>query len=238
MATLPITTRALAVVPNATEVTLFLDSANSNAMTVKFSDCTYRVIDGSVTQLESQTALTDALDKQLGHLTCAAAKGVVSMADLTAYMQAYNLYFTSSLDASGNLVQSITTTPPTGVVVTPDFTLSGYSGVATGTLSITGANTVASTSNIEINVDRDGLAGDIAVTLAGAPTGVTVSVNSFLTSALGVATAYPNTVKAGTSYVGGTINYDGAAVAGTYTFTVVLSSGSVSRYIAVSLVIS
>jgi hypothetical protein len=234
----PITTRALAVVPGTAEVTPFLDSANNNALTIKFSDCTYRVIDGTITQLESPTALTDALDKQLDHLTCAASKGIVSMADLTAYMQSYNLYFTSSLDASGNLVQSITSTAPAVAPAAADFTISSYSQGLNGSVIMSSTALTAGTFALGLSIDRDGVAADVALSVSGAPAGISIDLNSYISNSLGANVAYNNLVKAGTSLASGNIVYDATIAIGSYTFVIVLTAGSVTKYLPVILTVS
>lgn len=236
---LPITTRALATTPsNPGEAFAFLDSGNANALTLKYQDCTYQVIQGQIKQLEANTALNEALDKVLDKLTCAVAKGTISMAEYNSFISNFNLYFVSELNASGDLNQSITSTPPDQVPSDDNFVVSDFAPIDAGVMALAGANGVASSTDLTLSIDRDGVEGDVAVALSGAPAGVTISGNSYISDNAGVNVAYPDVIKQDSSLFDGAIAYDGTAAAGTYTFAITLTAGLVTKNISVSLTIA
>lgn len=242
--TINITSRASAAVPSsASEVTLFMDSGNNNALTAKYSNSTFKVLSDQPVQFTVSEPLTDALNDKLDHLTCAAAKGVITMAELQTYMDSINLYYTSNIDANGNLNQSITTSPVSGSSDDNDFTVDFFAETTSTSdaFDISYSTGVSDTIQSLLSVDRNGLEGDIAVSATfpvGTP-GITFSGESYTIDSLGAATTHTSIIAEGASLFDFTIDYDGTATTpGTYTGVITLTSGLVSKYIAVRIVVS
>lgn len=237
MSTLNITTRALAVTPAANTVTAFLDSGNGNALTFKFSDCTYKSYEAPA--CDEDSLLRDTVAKQLDKLTCAVAAGVITMADYITFTDGYDLYESITYDTAGNIVShSIGSTSPTTPAPTGSFNLHSPSLDASGQIAMAETVAVANDLDFIVTADRDGDQGIIDITLFGAPTGVTVSSVSVLSNSSGVVTTTSNAIAVGTSNASVTISYDGAAAIGVYTFVLVGTSTAGVGYLSVELTVT
>lgn len=239
--TIDISTRASATTPSsATEVTLFLDSENNNALTAKYYDNTFKTLSGDPAQFSVAEPLTEFIDNVSEHLTCAVNKGTITLTDFQTYVNSLNLYYQSNIDSNGNLNQSVTTTPPSGVSAS-EFSVGYISPVSAGKLTFAITSTTPSSTAFYIDVDRNGIEGDIAYSVAF-PTGVsgiTMATNSYEVNSLGVTTANANEVAEGTSSLIGLFDYDGTAIsAATYTAVITLIAGTVVKYIPVEIVVS
>lgn len=242
--TVNISTRAAATTPSsASEVTLFLDSANNNALTAKYYDNTFKTLSGEPVQFTVSEPLTDALNDKLDHLTCAAAKGIISLTDLQTYMNSINLYYTSNIDANGNLTQSITTSS-TAASTDDDFTVSliiASAAISGGKYGSSFTGGVPGTANFFIAVDRNGVEGDIAIssTFEAGLNGFTLPIESVTYDSLGAVTTHANEIVEGTSFANGVITYDGTATTpGTYDLVISLTSGTVTKYVAIAITVS
>lgn len=239
---IPITTRGGAAIPTSGEGTLFLDSANQNALTVKYSDCTYKVLSGEPVQFSVAQPLTDFINDSMSNLSCAAAKGIYPLSDLQTYINSINLYYTSNIDASGNLTQSITTTAP-ATTSNDTFTtgLISPSNASGSGMALAYTSPTPATTDNAIIIDRDGIDGDIAVSLVipAGVSGLTLLGESFVSNSVGAVTSYANMIKEGSSSYSGEFTYDGTEItAGTYVAVIVLVSSTVTKYIPVTIVIS
>ena len=226
---------------------LFLDAQNNNALTAKYDDCTFRVLSAEPYQLTTSQSLIDAQNDILNNLSCAVAKGTISVADYQDFINSFNLYYTSFIDANGNLTQSITTsqsTTPTPIV--EDFTIFGTSpsNDENTIIPISVVDGVASSPDITIIVDRnfvdDNLTCSISFITPSADAAISLDVVSErVNSAGGIVTSGTNIIQAGTSTARGEFVYDGTSIgAGTYVGLLTITNGTISRYKIISLTVT
>jgi hypothetical protein len=245
--TIEILNKSDVVTPASGFATLFLDAQNNNALTAKYDDCTFRVLSAEPYQLTTSQSLLDAQNDILNNLSCAVAKGTISVADYQTFINSFNLYYTSFIDANGNLSQSITTsqsTTPTPIV--EDFTI--YATIPSNdentVIPISVANGVASTPDVEIVVDRnfvdDDLTCSIDFIIPSADGAMSLSVTSQrVNSAGGIITSGANIIQAGTSRARGEFSYNGASIgAGSYVGLLTVTNGTISRYKIITLTVT
>lgn len=238
---LQILQKSAVATPIAGEVTLFMDADNNNALTAKFNNCTYKVLSAEPFQVKESQSLIDAQNDMLDKIGCALKAGVITAAEYQSIISTFQLYYTSTIDANGDLQQSISVNPP----VNPASSGSGLSISAfeptndTGFIPLNITSGVADTRGLLIFTDRNGFTSDIAVTINGLDPSITLIANSYVSDANGVVTAYPGVVKEGTSKYVGVIDYDGSVIApGVYTGTISFTAGQTTRYISVQVTVS
>jgi hypothetical protein len=245
--TIEILNKSDVATPAAGFATLFLDAQNNNALTAKYEDCTFRVLSAEPYQLTTSQSLIDAQNDILNNLSCAVAKGTISVADYQTFINSFNLYYTSFIDQNGNLSQSITTsqsTTPTPIV--EDFTI--YATIPSNDLNtiipISVVGGVASSPDLEIIVDRnfvdDNLLCSIAFTDALVNGAITLDAYSYRVNSAGaVITSALNNIQAGTSRITGEFVYDGTAIpAAVYTGILTITNGTISRYKIIQVTVS
>lgn len=227
--------------------TLFLDAQNNNALTAKYDDCTFRVLSAEPYQLATSQSLIDAQNDILNNLSCAVAKGTISVADYQTFINSFNLYYTSFIDANGNLQQSLTTsqnTTPTPIV--EDFTIFGTSpsNDENTIIPISVVNGVASSPDLTIIVDRnfvdDNLTCSISFVTPSVAGAITLDVVSERVNSLGgIVTSGTNVIQAGTSTARGEFVYDGTSIgAGNYVGLLTVTNGTISRYKIIELTVT
>jgi len=157
------------------------------------------------------------------------------------------LYYTSFIDANGNLSQSITTsqsTTPTPIV--EDFTIFGTnpSNDINTIIPISIVNGVASSPDVTIIVDRNFVDDDLTVSIFFVDTIVQSSivltgVSSRVNQLGAVVTSGNNIIQAGTSQMIGEFIYDGTSILpGVYNGVLTVTNGTVSRYKAIQVTVT
>ena len=232
---IPILTRTAATTPAIGNGFIFFDTANSNALTVKFSDCTFKVLSAEPYQVKPSQSLLDAQADFLDGLKCALKNGQLTAVEYTNIMTTFQLYYQSNIDVNGNLNQAITTSPLPSTSV--DFGISTYTPLSGNVIYLTYTDTVAQNRAMTLEVDKMGGIGDITVAFTSPVVGITLAANSYVSDSLGgVTTSALNTIIDGTSVLSGLFVYSGVSITpGTYTGTLTISRGSINRYISVTI---
>ena len=247
MVTVDILNKTDVPAPLSGTANIFLDAQNNNALTAKYNDCTFRVLSAEPYQLTTSQSLIDAQNDILNNLSCAVAKGTISVADYQDFINSFNLYYTSFIDANGNLSQSLTTsqvTTPTPMV--EDFTIfaTNPGNDINTVIPLAYTDTVAFARDFQINVDRNFVDDDLTVSAFFVDTIVQSSivltgVSSRVNSLGAVVTSGNNIIQAGTSQMIGSFTYDGTSISpGVYNGVLTVTNGTVSRYKAIELTVT
>jgi len=245
--TIEILNKSDVATPASGFATLFLDAQNNNALTAKYDDCTFRVLSAEPYQLTTSQSLIDAQNDFLDKVGCALLKGTITATEYQNILTNFNLYYTSFIDANGNLSQSITTsqsTTPTPIV--EDFTIFTTTPTDDDNILIPMAivSGAVSSPDLDIIVDRNFVDDDLTVSVAFSNatldaamtlTGVSKRVNA----AGATITSGNNIIQAGTSRFRGEISYNGAVLApSTYIGLLTITNGTISRYKAIQVTVS
>lgn len=233
---IPILSRQAATTPTSGNGFLFFDSGNANALTVKFIDCSFKVLSAEPYQLNESQSLIDAQNDFLDVLKCGVKQGTVTMAELQTLLESFQLYYSSTIDSNGNLNQSISYTAPT--VSSGDFSISE---IGANSNVITTAYTSGASANQDVyfEIDREGTIGDVAVSFSSPFPSITLAGGSSVSNSLGTLVNSVDLIADGTSAYIGELIYDGTAIAvGVYTGVITVSNGSVNKFISVEITIS
>jgi hypothetical protein len=191
-------------------------------------------------QVSPSQSLLDAQADFLDGLKCALKNGQLTAVEYTNIMTTFQLYYQSNIDVNGNLNQSITTSPLPSTAV--DFGLTSFSPatVLGDKITLSAASGFVSSSNMNIEIDKMGGSGDIVVLFTSPVPGLTLDAYSYVSDSLGnVTTSSQNTIIDGTSKLLGSFDYAGGAFApGVYVGSVMISRGSINKYISVEIYIS
>lgn len=233
---IPILARTAVPTPTSGNGYLFFDSGNANALTVKFIDCSFKVLSAEPYQLNESQSLLDAQNDFLDVLKCGVKNGTVTMTELQTLLESFQLYYSSTIDSNGNLNQSISYAAP-AVVADTDFGIDTFTPVSAlgDRISLSFTNTIAQSRNMTLELDRMGGSGDISVSLTSPVLGITLDAYSYTSNSLGaITTSAQNVILDGVSYLVGSFDYDGTSVTtGTFTGTLTITKGTVSKFISV-----
>lgn len=236
---IPILVKTSVPTPTSGNGYLFFDANNANALTVKFNDCSFKVLSAEPYQLNTSQSLLDAQNDFLDTLKCGIKNGTVTTTQLIEVMEAFQLYYSSTIDSNGNLNQSISYNAP--ALPSDDFAISVLTPSTLGNkIDLAYTSTVGATTATRIVVDRMGSTGDMSVSFSSPNAAITLSGYSYVSNSSGVViTSAQGVISDGTNTFIGEFTYDATAItAGTYTGVIIVSKGSVNHYAAVTIVIS
>lgn len=237
---IPILARTAATTPTSGNGFLFFDVNNSNALTVKFIDCSFKVLSAEPYQLNASQSLLDAQNDFLDTIKCGIKNGTVTTTQLVEVMQAFQLYYSSTIDSNGNLNQSISYAAP--AATTDEFAISIIVPMtaAGDKMELAYTSTVGATTSASIIIDRLGGSGVLGVAFSSPNAAITFEGYSYESNSAGtVTTSTQGVITANTSTLVGLFTYDGTAIApGTYTGVLTVSKGTINHYISVEITIS